>query len=76
MIYERGCDLAENMPSFRVIKSEYLFTSKDKKQNGLVGEYFNNSDLEGKPSFTRVDKQINFAWWDKSPSPTPSRRQL
>ncbi len=55
------------MPSFRVIKSEHLFTSKDKKQNGLVGEYFNNSDLKGNPSFTRVDRQVNFAWWDGAP---------
>ncbi len=47
------------------IKTEFLFTDIDGKENGLIGEYFNNMNLEGQPFKVRVDKQINFAWdWD------------
>lgn len=67
VIYERGCELAEGMPSFEVVKETCLFTSVDKKQSGLMGEYFNNSDLNGKPAFTRIDSKIDFAWWEGAP---------
>jgi len=39
----------------------------DGKQEGLLGEYFNNSSWEGKPTFTRVDEAIDFDWQDKGP---------
>jgi beta-glucosidase len=65
--YERGCDLAENMPSFDVIDNEYLYTSYDLQTHGLVGEYFSNRELKGNPSFTRVDSILDFAWWDGAP---------
>ena len=68
IIYERGCELAEGMPSFEVVKESCLFTSTDKKQNGLTGEYFDNSELNGEPAFTRVDNRIDFAWWDGAPT--------
>lgn len=68
VIYERGCDLAEGMPSFLVIDSKFLYTSFSREKRGLIGEYFDNSDFKGKPVFTRVDSKIDFAWWDASPS--------
>lgn len=67
VIYERGCDVAEGVPSFGVIKPEFFFTSADKNQKGLKGEYFNNRGLKGEPAFVRTDKEINFAWWDGAP---------
>lgn len=67
VVYERGCDLAENMPSFDIIESKYLFTSESLTQNGLVGEYFSNRDFTGKPAFTRIDNKVDFAWWDGAP---------
>ena len=67
VIYERGCDLAENLPSFQVVDESVLYTSADKKQHGLQGEYFDNRDLKGQPAFTRIDKKIDFAWWDGAP---------
>jgi len=67
VIYERGCDLAENMPAFDVIETSYLFTNADKKEHGLTGEYFNNREYKGSPTFSRVDKKIDFAWWDGAP---------
>jgi beta-glucosidase len=68
VIYERGCDLAENLPSFELVGESFLYTSEDKEQRGLLGEYYDNRDLKGIPAFTRVDSKINFAWWDGSPN--------
>jgi beta-glucosidase len=69
VIYERGCDLAENLPSFEIIQNSFLYTSIDKKHHGLTGEYFDNRDFKGKPAFNRIDDKIDFAWWDGSPDP-------
>ncbi|MGC2399052.1 MAG: glycoside hydrolase family 3 C-terminal domain-containing protein [Acidobacteriaceae bacterium] len=35
---------------------------------GLKGEYFNNSDWQGQPVLTRVDKQVDFDWNAASPA--------
>lgn len=67
ILYERGCNLAENMPTFEKIDDAFLYTSKEKKNHGLVGEYFDNRDFKGKPVFTRIDKKIDFVWGDKPP---------
>lgn len=67
VVYERGCDLAENMPSFDIVNSKSLFTSEDLSKHGLYGEYFANREFLGKPAFTRIDSIIDFAWWDGSP---------
>lgn len=67
IIYEPGCELAENMPSFTVIPESYFYTSENKNQKGLTGEYFNNNIFSGKPAFTKIDSKIDFAWWDGAP---------
>jgi beta-glucosidase len=68
VLYARGCDLAENLPALEVIPDEMLFTSQDKKEHGLKGEYFANRHFEGKPKLTRVDDKIEFNWWDGTPA--------
>lgn len=65
ILFERGCDLAENMPYLEVIKKEFLFTSADKKGNGLKAEYFDNLEWKGN-SKEKVDEQIDFKWLKKS----------
>jgi hypothetical protein len=35
--------------------------------SGLRGEYFNNTDLKGKPRVTRIDRKIDFDWQRHSP---------
>ncbi|MFA6598316.1 MAG: glycoside hydrolase family 3 C-terminal domain-containing protein [Ignavibacteriaceae bacterium] len=60
VIYERGCDVAENMPCTEVIPTEFLYTSVDKKENGLTAEYFDNHDLVGKPVLKKVDKVVDY----------------
>ncbi len=69
VVYERGCDIAENMPSLEIIPAKYFFTSADQKENGLTAEYFDNRDFNGKPAFTRTDPMIDFRWWSKAPDP-------
>jgi beta-glucosidase len=64
IIYERGCDLAENMNSFDAIPAKYLFISQDKKVNGLNAEYFEKLDFKGE-SKKRIDKEVDFKWLQK-----------
>ncbi|NCT77137.1 MAG: beta-glucosidase [Chitinophagaceae bacterium] len=39
------------------------------KKQGLMGEYYNNASLAGKPALTRVDADIRFQWTLFSPDP-------
>ncbi len=38
-------------------------------EEGLFGEYFNNSELEGKPAATRIDRRIDFDFDRVEPEP-------
>ncbi len=64
--YAEGCDLAEGIHNLVPVPSCYFMTETGKQ--GLKGEYFANSKLEGKPLYTRTDDQINFYWESGSPS--------
>jgi beta-glucosidase len=93
VLYARGSDLAENLPHMEVIPSSALLTTNGAgRQNGLVGEYYNSADFDGrlhrpreqtvpnsgqfvgripsnpKPLFTRIDREVNFNWWDGAPT--------
>lgn len=67
IIYEPGCSIADNIYTFSIVPSNCLFTNKDKMQNGLIGEYFDNTDLLGESNFERIDENIQFNWGDNSP---------
>jgi beta-glucosidase len=68
VLYARGSDVAENMPSFRVVPATALGSEEgDVQVRGLKGEYFANSELEGTPFSTRVDPTVDFNWWDGAP---------
>lgn len=68
VLYALGCEWAENLPHLKIVPYSALFTSDGKdRQNGLRGEYFDNRDFEGEPVLTRVDRQVNFNWWDGAP---------
>ncbi len=48
VLYARGSDVANNLPSFEVIPPSSLFTTNGSdRQTGLKGEYFNTSDYDG-----------------------------
>ena len=65
--YAPGCHLAESKYNLEPIPSCYLQT-EDGKQ-GVIGEYFNNKDMEGMPLFVKRDDNINFYWEGNTPSP-------
>ncbi|MFZ4414808.1 MAG: glycoside hydrolase family 3 C-terminal domain-containing protein, partial [Bacteroidales bacterium] len=66
--YSKGCD-RENI-EYLTLASDYLsYTSDGKIQKGVLGEYFNNVNLSGKPVLTRIDPQIQFQWTLFSPDP-------
>jgi beta-glucosidase len=61
--YEQGCDNYVDLP---VLKAEYLAPPKG-DGSGLLGEYFNNTDLAGEAAAQRIDSQLDF-WWLRPPS--------
>lgn len=44
--------------------------STDDGRQGLKAEYFDNMELKGAPSITRIDKKIDFDWSERSPGPS------
>lgn len=66
IIYAEGSDLAEGIHNLTIIPSRYLETPDGTQ--GALGEYFNNRDMKGDPSFTRIDDNINFYWEQYSPA--------
>ncbi len=68
VVYAKGCDWAENMPVMHLVSDEYLFTLENgEKANGLKAEIFDNFEMKGESVLTRIDKEINFNWWDGAP---------
>jgi beta-glucosidase len=66
--YTAGC--GRNSPEWAAVPSANLFTTeKGKISNGLLGEYFNNVQLNGKPVLTRIDNEIDFGWTLYAPDP-------
>lgn len=48
-----------------IIPSKFLSTLKE--EEGLLGEYFDNMELKGNPTYTRIDEELNFDWGGESP---------
>ena len=66
--YAAGC--GRHSPEWVAVPSADLFTTVNGRTlNGLLGEYFNNIQLSGKPVVTRVDNEMNFGWTLYSPHP-------
>ncbi len=63
--YALGCKFDGEMSP---IDPKYVYTMHNgKRENGFLGEYFNNRDLNGTPVVRRIDKQINFTWGGNAP---------
>lgn len=65
--YAQGSDLAAGIHNLTPIPSVFLRTSDDRQ--GVEGEYYDNSELNGAPLFKRIDDNINFYWETGSPHP-------
>lgn len=64
--YAPGC--GRETVEFVTIPSRNLLTENG-LENGLNGEYFSNSNLEGDPVLSRIDKRMKFGWTLFSPDP-------
>ncbi len=67
ILYAEGSHLAEGVSNLHPVSNEFLMTESGNP--GVVGEYFDNAQLEGEPVFTRIDKNIDFYWESHAPSP-------
>ncbi len=65
--YVEGCGVGGGL--LRPIETEYFTKIDDSGKTGMIGQYFDNMDLSGKPVLTRIDSIINFRWGEKSPAP-------
>ena len=65
VLYALGCEWAKNLPVFEVIPASAFKTPDG--QPGLKAEIFNNNKFSGEPAATRIDKNIDFNWWDGAP---------
>jgi beta-glucosidase len=67
VLYAQGSPLVEELP---IVAPRTLFNPAiTASANGLLGEYFDNTDLSGKPALSRADAQIDFDWNAASPAP-------
>jgi beta-glucosidase len=62
--YEQGCDNFVELPT---LKNKFL-TLENGRGTGLLGEYYNNTTLEGIPELVRIDDTINFWWYFHGPA--------
>lgn len=60
VLYAEGTGLIG--PVIKAVPSRALFTDESRKEQGLKAEYFSNTELEGTPVLTRVDKTVDFHW--------------
>ncbi len=68
VLYAHGCDLADGMPRlFPVPVAQFSHLENGKEVSGLLGEYFDNYEMKGKPLLTKIDEKISFNFWDKAP---------
>lgn len=69
IIHAAGSGLQDDTVGATPVSAVELIPAKGKPgQQGLLGEYFDNTDLKGKPVLRRVDKQIDFNWKMNAPA--------
>lgn len=62
-----GTSLAKEFPYFETIPQQYLFADEKLNENGLVGEWFGNSNFAGEPVLVKNEPEIDFIWWTNPP---------
>jgi len=72
--YVQGCGVGGGLS--RPIESKYFAKVDNSHKRGMIGQYFDNMELEGKPVLTRIDSIINFRWGEKSPEPRVPNEQF
>jgi len=65
--YAEGCGVGGGL--LKPIEKKYFAKIDNSGKTGMIGQYFDNMELAGKPVLTRIDSIINFRWGEKSPAP-------
>lgn len=65
--YTEGCGVGGGL--LKPIETKYFSKTDKSGKKGMIGQYFDNMELAGKPVLTRIDSVINFRWGEKSPAP-------
>jgi beta-glucosidase len=64
--YVEGCGVGGGL--LKPIETKYFAKIDKSGKRGMIGQYFDNMELEGNPVLTRIDSMINFRWGEKSPA--------
>jgi beta-glucosidase len=64
--YAKGCDIGGGLSS--PIEEQYFAKVEGTNKTGMMGEYFDNMKLSGKPVVTRIDSTIDFSFGTNSPA--------
>lgn len=67
ILYAKGSRHADEVPSLDVVAPDYFYTTANGTAHGLQASYYNNEKPEGKPAFSRTDKNIDFYWINRLP---------
>ena len=72
VLHARGADHAAELPHLETIPPEALRPRPGPNMEaalgqGLIGQYFSNTDLAGEPILRRVDPTVDFRWWGTPP---------
>ncbi|HLH06184.1 MAG TPA: glycoside hydrolase family 3 C-terminal domain-containing protein [Terriglobales bacterium] len=71
ILYAEGTGLIG--PVIKPIPESAIYTDPSRNTHGLTAEYFPNTKLEGKPSLSRIDKTVDFAWGFNGVNPDLSK---
>ncbi len=64
----QGCDIADGVPTLRVIPSAHLHpVNASANEKGLTAAYYDNSKFEGEPVLNQIDRVVDFIWKDTTP---------
>jgi beta-glucosidase len=67
--FAQGAPHTVGLPVVNTILPSYLFVNIEATQQGVNGQYYNNTKFNGVPFLTRVDANVDFNWTIVSPSP-------
>ncbi len=68
VVHETGTDHTQYI--LPTVPAEHFFHDENgSTKPGVIAEYFNNDNLQGKPAVTKVEKNLGFEWGSGSPDP-------
>jgi beta-glucosidase len=77
VLYARGCDIADGMVSYEPVPNNAFSTNVNgQSRSGVIVEFFNNLQFEGKPIRTEISANIKAAWGNDVPYPELTDNQF